>query len=86
MSGRLSLFEGKLHECIFEAKQEDEIRQKRYNYELYETFNDSNIVNYIKVKRIAWAEHVMCVNDNRTLKKFLNTKLDGVRRVRRPKI
>jgi len=26
---------------------------KKYNSELYETFNDSNIVNYIKVKRLA---------------------------------
>jgi len=34
----------------FGAKQENEIWRKRYNYELYETFNEPNIVNYIKVK------------------------------------
>jgi hypothetical protein len=73
--------------CIFGAKQEDEIWRKRYNFELYETFNDSNIVNYIKVKRLAWlAGHLMCVNDNRTANKICNTKLGGVRRVGRPKM
>jgi hypothetical protein len=44
--------------------------QKRYNYELYETFNEPNIVTYIKVNRLAWAGHLVCMND-RTLKKIL---------------
>jgi len=59
--------------CIFRAKQEKEIWRKRYNYELYE-FNDSNIVNYIKVKRLAWAGHLMRMNENRTIKKYLTLK------------
>jgi len=53
---------------------------------LYEIFNDSNIVIYIKVKRLAWAGHLMRMNDNRTLKKIFNIKLDGVRKVGRPKM
>jgi hypothetical protein len=47
---RLSLFERKVLRCILGAKQENEIWRKRYNYELYEVFNNSNIVSYIKVK------------------------------------
>ena len=47
---RLSLFERKVLRCIFGAKQENETWPKRYNYELYETFNESNIANYIKSK------------------------------------
>jgi hypothetical protein len=43
--------------------------EKYDNYELYEIFNDSNIVNYIKDKRLAWAGHLMRINDNRTLKR-----------------
>jgi hypothetical protein len=54
---QLSLFERKVLQCIFGAKQENKMWQKRYNYELYETFNDSNTVNYIKIKRLAWAGH-----------------------------
>ena len=65
---RLSLFERKVLRCLFVAKQEKERWRKRYNYELYEIFNDSNTVKQIKAKRLAWAGHLMCMNDNRTLK------------------
>jgi hypothetical protein len=60
--------------------------EKRYNYELYEIFNESNFVNHIIVKRMAWAGHWMCMNNYRTIKKIFNTKPDGVRRVGRPKL
>jgi hypothetical protein len=83
---QLSLFERKVLQCTFRAKQENEIWQKRHNYKLYKIFNDLNFVNYIKVKRMAWPGHLMCMNDNRTVKKKLNTELDRVRRVGRPKM
>jgi hypothetical protein len=51
---RLILFERKLLRFIFGAKKENGTWRKRYNYELYETLNEPNIVNYIKVKRLAW--------------------------------
>ena len=59
---------------------------KRYNYELYEKLNEPNIVNYIKVKRMAWAGHLVRMNNDRTIKKIFNAKPDGVRRVGRPKL
>jgi hypothetical protein len=68
---RLSLFEIKAHRCIFGAKKENETGRKRYNYELYETFNASNVVSYIKVKRLSWAGHLMCANNDRALKKYI---------------
>jgi hypothetical protein len=43
---------------------------KKYNYGLYKTFNESNIVNYVTVNRLAWAGHLMCMKNNRTLKKY----------------
>ena len=58
---------------------------KIYSYELYETFNEPNIVTYIKVKRMAWAGHLVHTND-RTIKKIFNTKPDGVRSAGRPKL
>ena len=67
---RLSLFERKLLRCIFGAKQENGTWRKRYNYELYEIFNEPNIVNYIKVKRLAWAGRLVCMNSDRTLNTF----------------
>jgi hypothetical protein len=83
---QLSLFERKVLQCIFGAKQENGTWRKRCNYELYEIFNDPNIVNYIKVKRLAWAGHLVRTNNDRTLKKIFNTKPDGARSVRRPKL
>jgi hypothetical protein len=71
--------------CIFGAKQENGIWRKRYNYELYEKLNEPNIINYIKVKRLAWAGHLMRMND-KTIQKIFNAKPDGVRRVGRPKL
>jgi len=56
------------------------------NYELYEMFNDSDIVVHIKLKRPAWAVHLMSMSDERTLKKIFNTKPDGTRSVGRPKL
>ena len=83
---RLSLFERKELRCIFRAKQENEIWRKRYDNELYETFNEPNIVNYITVKRLAWAGHLVRMNNDRTLKKIFNTKPDSIRRDGRPKL
>ena len=76
--------------CIFGAKQENGTWRKRYNYELYEIFNKPNIVNYIKVKRLAWAYelgiYLVRMNNDRALKKIFNTKPDGARSVGRPKL
>jgi hypothetical protein len=56
---------------------------EKYNYELYETFNEPNIVTYIKVKRLAWAGHLVCMNNDRTLKKSPSTETNGQSFLRR---
>jgi hypothetical protein len=53
---------------VFLEQNENKTWQKIYNYELHEIFNESNIVSYIKVKRLAWAGHLMCMSNDRTLK------------------
>ena len=83
---RLSRFERKVLRCVFGVKQENGMWWKRYNYELYGIFNEPNIVNYIKVKRLAWAGHLVRMNNDRTVKKIFNTKPDGARSVGRPKL
>ena len=83
---RLSLFERKVLRCIFGAKRENGTWRKRHSYELYEIFNEPNIVNYIKDKRLAWAGHLVRMNNDRTIKKIFNTKPDGARSVGRPKL
>ena len=47
---------------------------------------ESNIVNYIRVKRLAWAGHLMHMNNDKTFFKKINTKQGGVRRFGRPKL
>jgi len=39
-----------------------------------------------QVKRLAWAGHLVRMNNDRTLKKIFDTKADGVRSVGRPKL
>ena len=68
------------------AKQENGTWRKRYNYEPYEIFNEPNIVNYIIVKRLAWAGQLVPMNNDRTIKKIFNTKPDGARSAGRPKL
>ena len=80
------MFDRRVLRCIFGAKQENGIWRKRYNHELYEIFNDSDIVVHIKVKKLAWAGHLMRMSDERTLKKIFNAKPDGTRSVGRPKL
>jgi len=83
---QLSLFERKVLQCIFGVKKESGTWRKRYNYELYEIFNEPNTVNCIKVKRLAWAGHLVRMNNDRTLKKVFNTKPVGARSVGRSKL
>jgi hypothetical protein len=71
---------------VFLERNENGTWRKRHNYELYETFNEPNIVTYIKVKRLVWAGHLVHMNNDRTLKKIFNTKPDGVRSVGRLKL
>jgi hypothetical protein len=66
---RLSLFERKVLRCIVGAKQGKCVWRKRYNHELYKTFNEPDVVNYIKVKILAWAGHVTRMDNNVVLKK-----------------
>jgi hypothetical protein len=68
---RLGLIETRVVRRIFGTKQENGKWRKRYNYELYEMFKDSDIVVYIKAKRLAWAGHLTRMSDERTLYLFL---------------
>ena len=83
---RLSLFDRKVLQCIFGAKQENGTWQKRYSYELYEIFNEPNIVNYIKVKRLAWEGRLVRMKNDGTLNKIFNTKPDAAKSVGKPKL
>jgi hypothetical protein len=64
---RLGFFERRVLRRIFGTKQENGTWRKRYNYELYEMLEDSDIVVYIKAKRLAWTGNMARMSDERTL-------------------
>jgi hypothetical protein len=67
--------------------QEKGVRKKIYNHELYELFNDLDIVKYIKINRLGWVGLVVIsMDNNRTVKKAFNTKPVGLRKTGRPKL
>jgi hypothetical protein len=66
--------------------QESGVWRKRYNHELYELFNESDIVRYIKINRLSWAGHVIHMDNNRTVRKVFNTKPIGIRKIGGPKL
>jgi hypothetical protein len=66
--------------------KENGVWRKRYNHELYELFNEPDIVKYIKIKRLGWAEHVIHMDNNRTVKKVVNTKPIGIRKTGGPNL
>jgi hypothetical protein len=55
-------------------------------WKLYKLFNEPDIIGFIKVERLEWAGHIICASENRMIKKVLNTKPDGVRKVGRPRL
>jgi hypothetical protein len=54
----LSVFERRILRCIFGTVQENGVWRKRYNHELYELFNEPDIVKYIEINRLGWAGRV----------------------------
>jgi hypothetical protein len=68
------------------AVQENGGRRKRYNQELYELFNEPDIVKYIKINRLGWAGHVIRMDNNRTVENVFNTKPTRIRKIGRPKL
>jgi hypothetical protein len=60
--------------------------KKRYNLEVYKLFNEPDIIRFIKVKRLQWAGHLTCASEKRMIKKVFITRLEGTRKVGRPRL
>ncbi|GFX71650.1 uncharacterized protein TNCV_2696381 [Trichonephila clavipes] len=75
----ISIYERKSLRFIFGGIQENE-KWRRLNFELYRSYKESDIVNFIKIQRIKWAGHVVRMDENRTNKKVFNTQQIGTRR------
>jgi len=60
----LSIFERKILRRIYGPVCERWQWQKRYNREIEELYNESNIVNLIKSSRLRWADHFEQMEEN----------------------
>ncbi|GFW46902.1 uncharacterized protein TNCV_2982581 [Trichonephila clavipes] len=65
----ISIYERKILRSIFGGIQENGTWRRRSNLELYRSYKESDIVNFIKMQRIKWAGHVIRMNEDRTTKK-----------------
>ncbi|GFU08027.1 uncharacterized protein TNCV_1527661 [Trichonephila clavipes] len=59
---------------------------RRSILEVYQSYKDTNIVNFIKLQRIKWADRFVRMNENRTTKTVFNAQPIGTRRKGRPNL
>ncbi|GFV65494.1 uncharacterized protein TNCV_1737311 [Trichonephila clavipes] len=71
---------------IFGGIQENGTWRRRLNLELYRSYKESDIVNFIKIQRIKRAGHVIRMNEDRTTKKVFNAQPIGTLRKGRPNL
>ncbi|GFW67088.1 uncharacterized protein TNCV_4031071 [Trichonephila clavipes] len=82
----ISVYERKILRFIFEGIQENGTCRRRSNFELYQSYKDSDIVNLIKIQRIKWEGSVVRMDEDRTTKKVFNVQPIGIQRKGRPNL
>ncbi|GFV95371.1 uncharacterized protein TNCV_4573731 [Trichonephila clavipes] len=76
----MSINERKILKFIFGGIQENGTWRRRSNLEIYQSYKESDIVNFIKTQRINWAGYVVRMDEDRTTKKVFNAQPIGTRR------
>ncbi|GFX35470.1 uncharacterized protein TNCV_102771 [Trichonephila clavipes] len=67
-------------------RTKNETWRRRSNLELYRSYKESDIVNFIKKQQIKRVGHVIRINEDRTTKKVFNAQPIGTRRKGRPNL
>jgi hypothetical protein len=82
----IGVFERKILRVIFGPKREGDLFRSRSNAELYQLFNEADIVKRVRVNRLRWAGHVVRRPAEAPLNKvFKSDFVDGKRSRGRPK-
>jgi len=68
----LNTFERKILRRIYGPTQEGGRWHPRWNSELYGLYNEPNIVEDIKIRRLGWAGHMIRMEEERIPKNVLN--------------
>ncbi|GFX72186.1 uncharacterized protein TNCV_1954621 [Trichonephila clavipes] len=82
----MCICERRILRFIFGGIQENGTWRRRSNLELYRSYKESDIINFIKIQRIKWAGHVIRMKEDRATKKVFNAQPDGTRRKGRPNL
>ena len=77
----LCTFERKILRRIYSPVQYKGHCRPRWNNEIYNLYQDTNIVGDIKIIRLGWAGHFIRTEDERIPKKVLNGKFHNTRPV-----
>ncbi|GFV83243.1 uncharacterized protein TNCV_1899691 [Trichonephila clavipes] len=76
----ISIYESKILRFIFERIQENGTWRRRSNFELYNSYKESDIINFIKIQRIKWVDHIVRMDEDCTTEKVFNAQPIGTRR------
>jgi hypothetical protein len=66
--------------------KENNIWRSRYNHELYQLYNEPDLMNVIKSGRFRWLGHLFIMQEQNPCRKLNLHKPEGVRQVGRPAI
>jgi hypothetical protein len=81
----LNTFERKILRRIYDPTQEAGRWRPRWNNEFYSLYNEPNIVEDIKIRRLGWAGHSIRMEEERMPKKVLKGNFHTTRPVGRPR-
>ncbi|GFW00594.1 uncharacterized protein TNCV_2283401 [Trichonephila clavipes] len=80
----IGIYEKKILRFIFGGIQENGTWRRRSNFELYQSYKESDIVNFIKIQRIKWTGQVVRIDEDSFTKKVFKAQPIGTRRKGRP--
>jgi hypothetical protein len=60
--------------------------RKRYNKELYHSFNDVDVIKIIKINRLRWVGHIIRRENEEIIKRIMLVKQEGKRTKGRPRM
>jgi len=81
----LNTFERKISRRIYGPAHERGCWRPRWNNELYSLYNEPNIVEDIKIRRLEWVGHIIRMEEERIPKKVLYGNFHTTRPVGRPR-
>jgi hypothetical protein len=82
----LGVFERKILRAIFVPTNDNGEWRIKYNNELYALYKESDTVTYIKMNRLKWAGHVICMEEQSPTRRVLVAVVEGRRQRDKPKL